>query len=296
MRRLLALSTSLLMALAILSVVIAQQSQPKIQTARLRPTTTAVTGKIDAEGFDTCPNPTVSQMQTWWTNASNLYVFYPYIGGDESCSSGANIDANWFSLVLQQGWDLVPTWVGPQMPYPTCSSRSYANQIPLNNNTAAYNLGASNAQAAAGGLSSDGISPGTGAPIAYDLEGFNTGTGACVTAARYFIEGWDHYMNTSSGGFTAGVYGSTCASDLQTFASISDVPHFIWGAQYDGNPSTSAMSCVGSGDWAQTNRHKQYTGSHNETHGTVTLNVDDDCSNGIIVSQSGGTAVTGVCS
>ena len=40
------------------------------------------------------------------------------------------------------------------------------------------------------------------------------------------------------------------------------------------------MPCVPAGDWASSQRHKQYQGGHDETWNGVTLNVDGDCSDG----------------
>ena len=76
------------------------------------------------------------------------------------------------------------------------------------------------------------------------------------------------------------MYGSGCASGLSSYAGIANVPDFIHGADWSGNPNTGAITCVSSGNWVNNQRHKQYRGGHNETWNGVTLNIDSDCSNG----------------
>ena len=81
------------------------------------------------------------------------------------------------------------------------------------------------------------------------------------------------------------MYGSVCGSSLQSYASISHVPVYVWGAYLDGNMSTkdlwySAGNCgVPSGDWIYSQRFKQWRQNHNETWGSTNLTVDDDCAN-----------------
>lgn len=169
--------------------------------------------------------------------------------------------SSWVSSILSQGWALVPLWVGPQLPYPTCTSRTYASYISLTTSTA-YNQGYAEAQSAVSVLASLGIPATSTPPLVYDLEGYN-GASTCRTAARYFINGWDTFLSTSPAQ-KSGVYGSTCSSylsDFATTATIAHVPNFIFGADFDGNPSTAVMSCISSSYWSNHQRDKQYKGS-----------------------------------
>ncbi len=118
-----------------------------------------------------------------------------------------------------------------------------------------------------------------GTPVIYDLEGFDTTNSACVNAAKQFISGWVADLHLAPAQ-KAGVYGSACASALNSFRNVTSPPDFIDAAQWDGNPNTAALSCVPSTAWSSRQRHKQYVGGHNETWNGVTLNVDNDCSNG----------------
>src|SRR4030042_1566178 len=87
----------------------------------------ADTGVIQAQGFDACHLPTISEMQTWWKQSP--YSFYAlYLGGIHVPSFCAIADAAWVSAVHQQGWSFIPTWVGPQAP---CSGYAYKMSTDL---------------------------------------------------------------------------------------------------------------------------------------------------------------------
>ena len=79
----------------------------------------------------------------------------------------------------------------------------------------------------------------------------------------------------------------------QSYAAVHP-PDFIWGADYDGSPHTSVMSCVSSSSWTNHQRLKQYRGGHDETWGGVTMNIDSDCTNGPVApnGENLGTACT----
>lgn len=228
------------------------------------------------KGFDACQAPSASTMSTWWTNSPywNLGI---YIGGSNRSCSQPNLTPSWITTVQNQGWGLLPIWVGPQMPYGTCqSTRNYGSTISLNTTTA-QSQGDSEAASAYSAASSLGFDL-TNVPIIYDLEGYNNNS-SCRAAAKSFIYGWDAYMHLSPPA-KAGVYGSACNSYLDDFSTINDVPDFIWFAWWNSNPSTSNITCINSSHWASNQRHKQYAGGHNESYGGVTINLDNDCSNG----------------
>src|SRR5207253_2169044 len=67
------------------------------------------------QGFDACFAPSVPQMQNWFANspyrAVNLYV-----GGGSLYPGCTALTAPYVAQLAQQGWQLIPTWVGPQAP------------------------------------------------------------------------------------------------------------------------------------------------------------------------------------
>lgn len=228
----------------------------------------ASNGISHGEGVGSCGFST-SSAQAFWSNTP-YYNMELYIGGDEAaCPAGASFE----SAARGQGWHFMPLWVGPQS---ACTG--FSNVIS-NNTSTAYSQGLSQENDMANTMRSWGMDT-TNAPVIYDLEGYNTSNGTCVAAAQSFIAGWVHDAHIAPLQ-VAGVYGSTCGSDLTSFASLgSNVPQFIDGADYDGNRNTTVMACVPSGDWVSSQRLKQYQGDHTETWNGVSVTVDSDCANG----------------
>jgi hypothetical protein len=241
---------------------------------------------IGMHGFDTCLDPSQGAMNAWWPN-SPWYWVGVYVGGSEMACSQPNLTAKWLNDRNHTGWRFQFIWVGPQAP---CTGFG----VTFSSNTAtAYQQGRNEAAAAEAKLVSLGVTNSAqGSPLVYDLEAFNPSSCNALAAAHSFVKGWVDELHVAPAQ-VAGVYGSTCASSLQTYAG-SHQPDFIWGANYDGNQRTSAMSCVSSSSWASHQRLKQYLGGHDETWGGVTLNIDTDCSNGPVAPT--GANVNSSCS
>ena len=231
------------------------------------------------EGLDSCTAPSTTQMADFWSNTP-YYYWGIYIGGNERACSQPNLTPSWISTVtsgsangISMQWKLLPFWVGPQDP---CEP-GFGNYISLDTSTA-FSQGKDEAISAYNewvinlGQSSD-------TPIDYDLEySGGTITSSCLAAIRSFINGWVYQLHIAPAQ-KAGVYTSTCAGDISTFATIANPPDFIDGAAWGSGTSTSNMPCVSSSYWVNQQRHKQYQGGHNETWNGATINVDSRCAN-----------------
>jgi len=228
------------------------------------------------KGFDKCAAATVGQMQTWRTSSpyrdANIYH-----GGSARACSQTNLTAGWVSAVFQQGWRLIPTWVGPQAP---CSA--FGNKFSLTPATAraqgqAQADGAVNAAAALG--------LGTGTPVYYDMEYYATTT-ACSAAVRAFVDGWTERVKAR--GYVSGVYGT--ATNTQTDwrpGLFTNVPDAVWvaawactGSTCSFTPSVYGIPSLSDAYWTNNQRIRQYWGGHNETWGGVTFNIDANYANG----------------
>jgi hypothetical protein len=219
-------------------------------------------------GVDSCGINTTARATAFWNHTpySNIGV---YIGG---VSAGCPMNsASFVNALVAQGWQIMPLWVGPQA---SCSG--FAHRMSSNSDTA-FEQGKTEAHSSYLRLKSLGMSV-DNTPVIYDLENFDTTNTTCLNAAKAFIRGWVTQAHVPTAQ-KSGVYGSTCASGLASFASLSPAPDFISGADWDGVTSTSSMSCIPAGSWSHNQRHKQYRGDHNETWNGVTLSVDNDCSN-----------------
>ena len=228
------------------------------------------------KGLDSCAAPSLSQMTAFWNNTP--YVGWGvYIGGMDRACSQPNLTSSWVASVTNQGWHLLPLWVGPQNP---CLS----GFDHFSTDTAtAYSQGKSEAVKAYNALIGLGIS--SNAPVIYDMEAGGSSTSTCINATKSFIHGWVDQLHVAPAQ-SAGVYTSTCNGFMDQFATISPPPDFIDGADWDGNPSTSVLACVSTSHWTNHQRHKQYQGGHNETWNGVTLNVDSTCSNAPTVANA----------
>jgi hypothetical protein len=225
--------------------------------------------QLIGQGLDSCAAPSLSQMSAFWNNTP-YSAWGVYIGGIDRGCSQPNLTKSWVASVTNQGWHLMPLWVGPQNP---CAS---GFDHFSTNTTTAYSQGKAEAVKAWDAMSALGMA--TNSPVTYDLEAPSSSTTTCINATKAFVRGWVAQLHVAPAQ-TAGVYTSTCSGFIDQFTT-SPAPDFITGADWDGVLSTSSMSCVSTSHWTQHQRHKQYRGGHNETWNGVTINVDSDCSNG----------------
>ena len=237
------------------------------------------------QGIDKCEIPTLSQMQTWWVNspykAVNLYV-----GGSSRACANLALTPVYIGQLSQLGWQFIPTWVGPQAP---CTG--YGSRMSADPNTA-YNQGVAQADLAVERLANLGLTypDKTGSVVYYDIEHYGTDA-ACRAAVNSFMNGWVSQIHAR--GNLAGVYGSTlCNTGLSDFRTITNVPDVIWPARwyhnlgqgfYDPNASVWNLgSCIPNTAWANHQRIRQYEGSHFETWGNLTLEIDSNVLDGVV--------------
>ena len=186
------------------------------------------------------------------------------------------------SSVFQQGWRLIPTWVGPQAP---CTS--FGKKFSLTPATA-RRQGLAEADAAVNAAAALGLGPGT--PVYYDMEYYSTTT-ACSAAVRAFVDGWTERVKAR--GYLSGVYGT--ASNTQTDwrpGLFPNVPDAVWIASWYCTGSTCSytpksvfgIKPLSDAYFANNQRIHQYWGGHSETWGGVTFNIDSNYANGPVAS------------
>lgn len=233
------------------------------------------TAVVKQDGFDTCTAPSSAVMDNWW-HASPFRSVGVYIGGSARACSQPNLTPTWIQNRSGTGWGFVNTWVGPQAPCTSYRSR-FSNRA-----STAYSQGA--AQAGKAYTAAAGLGyPMPDVIVYYDLEGFDTTKSSCVRAAKSFVNGWTHGLKAR--GARSGVYGSSCASAIDSYASISLPPDDMWIANWNGSPGVYKVSCVADNHWTQHQRIHQYVGGANVRYGDYTLNIDKDCSDGLMNSR-----------
>ncbi len=67
------------------------------------------------QGVDICEIPSLSKLQTWWSNSPYTAVNL-YIGGSARACANVNLSKAFLVQLHLQGWKFIPTWVGPQAP------------------------------------------------------------------------------------------------------------------------------------------------------------------------------------
>ncbi len=241
------------------------------------------TAVFQGQGFDSCTLPTLTDMQTWFI-AGPYRAWNLYIGGSSRAGCGTLTSA-FINSLAAQGWQFIPTWVGPQA---ACSTIPGATKMSYNTATA-FTQGATEADAALNVASNLGLPlpDKTGAVIYYDLEAYDTTDSACRDAARSFISGWSSRLRAR--GNTVGVYGAACSSAISDFALIANVPDQIWAAwwnysSYNANASVWNLVCLDNTLWVGSQRLHQYAGGHNETWGGATINIDSNVLDGVVAS------------
>jgi photosystem II stability/assembly factor-like uncharacterized protein len=238
------------------------------------------TGIFIGQGFDKCEIASPSQLQTWLA-ASPYRIVNLYIGGSSRYCANAALSAALLAQLSQQGWQFIPTWVGPQ-----AACTTYTSRISYDLDTA-YNQGLAEANGALEVAANLGLTLAdqSGAIIYYDLEYYEYTNTACHNAAKAFIAGWTAQLRGT--GNHAGVYST--GPILNGFAGIPNVPDAIWPAHWINtyyNPDATVWDVYNLSNslWNNQQRIRQYTGGHNETWGGLTLNIDSDVSEGIAAS------------
>lgn len=223
------------------------------------------------DGFDACAAPSLTTMQAWL--ASPFRSIGVYIGGGLRACAQTNLTAGWVRSVVQMGWHLQATYVGPQAP---CSA--FSQTITYGQE---WTQGRAAALDAIGQAQSLGLGPGS--DIYYDMEAYTQST-QCSGSVMAFLSSWTQALQYN--GYSSGVY-SSLASGISDLAHSTAQPGFvppnkIWIAHWTSATDPNAKNVYGQTpyvadtQWAPYQRARQYLGGHNETWGGVTINIDSD--------------------
>jgi hypothetical protein len=252
------------------------------------------------QGFDTVLAPSQDDMDTW-INSMNYRDIGVYIGGcdasvapasgiKDACGNvpaqasgkqqNTNLNSSWVGHVSNSGWGIMPLWVGPQS--------SCITQNPNGNNlientiiTTAYDLGASEADAAANRASALGMG---NSIVYYDMEAYSTGNSSCSATVGQFLSGWVNELHVQ--GFLAGVY-----IYHPNFVDMTTAPDAIWASNGDGSNSASDLGIVTSANWSGKEIHQYCVGSQECPAATITdvdtqepISIDLDAEDGPVFS------------
>jgi hypothetical protein len=241
-----------------------------------KPVASAASTVYTGPGFDSCEDPSTSQLNAWL--ASTYRAVGTYIGGTNMGCSQPNLNATYVSDAVAAGWHLIPTYVGLQAPSNSCGCASIAASKATAEGTAAAQDAVSDAAAA-------GI--GTGNPIYDDMEAYPTGANNTTTVLS-FLSAWTTELHAL--GYLSGVYSSTDSGIRDLVAAASNpsntyvLPDDVWNADWNGE-ETTADAAIPSSEWLNHQRLHQNEGAHNETYDGVKMNVDGDYVDGSTVGS-----------
>ncbi len=251
-------------------------NSPAARTARLR-----------GPGFDMCELAGEEDLRRWM-DASPYRAVNLYIGGALRFCANTLLNAEHLERLALQGWTFIPTWVGPQAPCTDYRSRFDANPAT------AFAQGRTEAEQALQVAQTLGLAEvgGAGTVIYYDLEAYDGENNACVEAARAFVAGWTQRIQ--QGNSYAGLYTLACNPPLARYGDLAPAPDAVWFAawtrqSYDPAVTVNDLpaSCLPPALWNQAQRIRQYTGSHDETWGGITLEIDSNVLDGIVADLAG---------
>jgi hypothetical protein len=246
-----------------------QVSAPAAETVAAGPVT--YTGKA----FDACTAPSEADMNAWL--ASPYRALGVYIGGVNRACDQPNLTATWVQDEIAAGWNLIPLYVGLQA---SCAGGDLGARIDHAQAAAEGTAAGSDAadQASALGMRS-------GSPVYYDMEAWDTTNSACNDDVVTFIQAWTNALNAR--GFRSGIYGSSNAGIRQVIAPLygtSGSPGYVDFAEWDGSADTLS-DFIPTSAWSNHQRIKQYAGNVTEQWGGVTINIDQDYSDGLVVGN-----------
>ncbi len=254
----------------------AADGSPDARTARLR-----------GPGFDMCELAGEEDLRRWM-DASPYRAVNLYIGGALRFCANTLLNAEHLERLALQGWTFIPTWVGPQAP---CTD--YRSRFDVNPATA-FAQGRAEAEQALQVAQTLGLAEagGAGTAIYYDMEAYDGENSACVEAARAFVAGWTQRIQ--QGDSYAGLYALACNPPLARYGDITPAPDAVWFAAWTRQAYDPAVTvndlpanCLSPALWNQSQRIRQYTGSHDETWGGVTLEIDSNVLDGIVADLAG---------
>jgi Domain of unknown function (DUF1906) len=218
--------------------------------------------------FDTCTAPPLASVQAW--GASPYRALAVYVGGVNRTCSQPQLTRDWVTAVSALQWRLLPVYKGLQ---PPCGGKATDQKIvPAQ--------AASQGRDAADDAAAQGKALGMlhGSAFYNDIENYTSGDQSCRTAVLTYLSAWTTELHRL--GYVSGVYAnlSSGAPDLSSvYGSTSYArPDALWLARYDGNSSLTGWAGIPDQQWAVHQRAKQYRGSHDETYGGVTINIDND--------------------
>jgi hypothetical protein len=233
------------------------------------------TGTLNGKAFDACTAPPQSTMDAWKTSStpSPYTAVGIYISGGLRHCAQPNLTPAWVAANAANGWQFLLLDVGLQAP---CSAfTNKMSTVPAKARAQGV-AAADNAVAAAQALGFAQRSA-----IYSDIEYYDHSNDAtCTPAVLSYLSGWTLELNTR--GYVGGAYVNVSTGGVDLSNAYNNTaytrPDNLWFARYSTPPvtDTSDNKYIPPGYWTSHQRVHQYSNSHDETYGSVTINIDSN--------------------
>lgn len=227
---------------------------------------------FSGRAFDTCQAPDLATMAAWRAHSSYGAVGIYFGGRARACKSQTHLDADWVQETTDDGWSLLPIYVGSQAP---CVIGSNKNPYRIDSSKAAAQ-GSSEGKDAVRAAAALGMSPGS--PLYLDMESYRVSNASCASTTLKYVRAWDREVNDE--GYLAGFYSSADSGvrhmENARRAGTTDLPDVIWYARWRVPATLTGEPVLRSAAWTPHARIHQYTGSVTESHGGKKLTIDRD--------------------
>jgi uncharacterized protein YraI len=241
--------------------------------------------RVSGRFFDTCTAPPLTSLAAWKGTSPYIGVNIYFGGRNRGCAQ-PQLTASWVRGATAAGWSLVPTYFGDQ-PFCVYGTKPFRYTAT----TAAAQGRADGADAVAKARALGLLA---GSALYADVEHYNRAATGCTAAVRTYVSEWTRTLHRS--GYLAGIYAHQDSGVRDLAASynwtILARPDAIWMARFDLVASLVSWPTAGNTLWAEWQRAKQYRGSHNETYGGVTINIDNDLIRGPVATVARSYRVT----
>ncbi|MFJ3905088.1 DUF1906 domain-containing protein [Streptomyces sp. NPDC090025] len=261
-------------AAALLAAPAPAPAAPPASAAPAPPAPAGIAGTAPApryfagRAFDTCDAPPLRTMTAWRTSPYRAVGIY-FGGRGRGCRQQRRLTADWVSTVHEQGWRLLPLFVGSQPPCVLAKAkRKYAiGKTPWTQGTRE----GGDAVRAARGLR---IAPGS--PLYLDIEAYRTGDARCTATTVLFMRAWNREVRRL--GYLPGFYSSAETGvrqlERERRAGTGDLPVAVWFARWRVPPALDTERTLHPDAWRPHGRIHQYAGEVTETHGGQRLVID----------------------
>jgi hypothetical protein len=282
-------------AAAMLTATHAALGKPRVALAAAG---SAVEG--DYQGFDICTTPTVGQMWDFF-DGTPYYVANIYFAGksragaSSGCYPDTNLNAAWVLDVAEcndsaecMHYDLIPTYVGAQAPYPNCDTVGGFGEYMSTNLTTAYNQGQTDGDDAYNHATTLGFQ---GGAIYLDIEpytaGGTQGGNSCEKIVESYIEGFIDILRYAYS-VPVGVYANPSDPMIDYSGLGGDVPNDIWTADFGGEGNVWGITGIPNTAWVDDQRISQWNRNKYNKQNGLTLNIDNDCALGQVAFTNNG--------